>query len=355
MHDDTRRAFGEDRLEAGGDEMWLHCPAPKSWLARRPRTLTTAEYPGTAVEWQGGVFEVLDAQPQADGSIRYRLTPWGEAHAIRRMERYDEASEAAHRAEQADRRQSVRRLRLSILLAPLAGMLPGDVQKAMANEFGAPALLMTLSSAAPLTFLGGMGVVYCLSSAVTGASPPEWLLPVSAYVFGESICRAGSVIAAGEPMGSLPVVTAYQAWREHRARKGKGKSAAASAASTPPQEERDAFDRFRMLEPFLALLDSNEQALLAERFLFEPIRWGRITAWALLIVGGVEAGASLVKLFLGGFGIADAAWLLAGGFIAFEQVRRLRILRSGAPAGSVLGAVVRLFVQPLLAGRGADG
>ena len=42
--------------------------------------------------------------------------------------------------EPADGRERGRRLGLSILLAPLAGLLPGDVQKSMANEFGAPAL-----------------------------------------------------------------------------------------------------------------------------------------------------------------------------------------------------------------------
>ena len=92
MSEEPLRAFGEDRLESGAGEIWLRCPVPKAWLARRERTLTTAEYPGTAVEWQGEVFEVVRAEPQADGSVRYRLAPWPEAHAIRRMERYDTAS-----------------------------------------------------------------------------------------------------------------------------------------------------------------------------------------------------------------------------------------------------------------------
>jgi hypothetical protein len=356
MHDDTRRAFGEDRLEAGGDgEVWLHCPAPKAWLARRPKTLTTAEYPGTAVEWQGGVFEVLRTEPQADGSIRYRLAPWEEAHAIRRMERYDAASEVARGAEQLDRRERIRRRRLSILFAPLVGLLPGETQKRMEGEFGAPAVAMTIASALPLAVAGFLGLFdHLLRSVGGGLGLPEVLtppFPVAIYLCMESALRLASAVAAGEPMGALPVVVAAMAWREARA-PGSG----SRGRSRPlPDAERDALDRFRMLEPMLSLLAPEEQRTIARRFPFDPIRWGRITSWALLIVGVVEAGASLVSLFVGRLGIADAAWLLAGGFLALEQVRRLRILRSGSPAGSVLGVLVRPLARPLFSARPVGG
>ena len=103
MPEEPRRAFGADRLEAGeGGQIWLVCAAPKAWLPRQDKTLTRAEYPGTAVDWQGGVFEVLRAQPLADGGMRYCLAPWEEGHAIRRMEQYDAASETARRAESND-------------------------------------------------------------------------------------------------------------------------------------------------------------------------------------------------------------------------------------------------------------
>src|SRR5215831_706096 len=98
--EEIRRTFGEDRLDSGASgEIWLHCPVPKSWLPRREKTRTRAEYPGTAVEWHGEIFEVVQEEPQADGAVRYQLAPWPEAHAIRRMERYDAESEAARGAE----------------------------------------------------------------------------------------------------------------------------------------------------------------------------------------------------------------------------------------------------------------
>jgi hypothetical protein len=350
MPEQSRRAFGTDRLEAGdGGDTWLVCAVPKSWLPRQDKTLTRAEYPGTAVDWDGGVFEVLGAEPLADGGMRYRLAPWEEGHAIRRMERYDEDSEAARGTESDDRRDRVRRRRLSILLAPLAGLLPGAVQKDMESEFGAPALAMTISSALPLFVIGFLGLFRNLLAGLGGGlglpaflTPP---FPIALYLFGESALRLGSAFAAGEPMGSLPVTIAYEAWREARSPSPATPAAAAPLANT----ERDAVDRFRMLEPMLSLLSAPEQELLARRFDFEPLRWGKITTAVLLLVAGGNAAVSLMNLAGGGAGIADVLWLLIGGLLTLEQIRRWKRLKAGAPSGSVLGALVRPLVRPLLA------
>jgi hypothetical protein len=350
MSEDSRRAFGQDRLEAGeGGEIWLICPVPKAWLPRRNRTPTTAEFPGTAVAWEGGVFEVLRCEPQPDGAVRYGLGPWPEGHAIRRMERYDEESEAARVAEQDDRRSRLRHRWLSILLAPLAGLLPGDVQMRMEFEFGAPALAMTISSAFSLAVIGLLGLIeHLLARAGDGLGLPAYLAPpfsLAAYLAIESALRLGSAIAAREPMGSLPVVVAYAAWKEARA----PEPAAPGLAAPGADAERDAQDRFRMLEPTLSLLAAGEQERIASRFPFDPIRWGKITAGVLLFVGGGNALVSFLDLAVGRFGAADAAWLAAGGLLALEQLWRWRRLASGTPAGSVLGALVRPLARPLLA------
>lgn len=357
MPEESRRAFGADRLEAGeGGQIWLVCAAPKSWLPRQDKTLTRAEYPGTAVDWQGAVFEVLRAQPLADGGMRYCLAPWAERHAIRRMERYDAASEADRRAESADRRDRVRRRRLSILLAPLLGFLPGAVQKAMESEFGAPAVAMTVSSALPLFVIGFLGLFRQLTMGalvLPGILAPP--LPLALYLFAESALRLGSAFATGEPMGSLPVVLAYEAWREARAASRPPPPAPAAVESPPSDAERDALDRFRMLEPLLALLTRPEQDLLARRFGFEPIRWGKFTTGVLLLVAGGNAAVSLMNLAAGAFGTADSLWLPIGGLLTLEQIRRWRRLKAGIPSGSVLGALVRPLAKRLLATARAGG
>ena len=357
MPEESRRVFGGDRLEAGaGGEIWLVCAAPKSWLPRQDKTLTRAEYPGTAVDWEGRVFEVLRAEPLADGGMRYRLAPWEEGHAIRRMEQYDAASEAARGAESEDRRDRVRRRRLSILLAPLLGFLPGSVQKSMEGEFGAPAVAMTVSSALPLFVIGFLGLFRQLTMGalvLPGILAPPF--PLALYLFAESALRLGSAFATGEPMGSLPVVLAYEAWRETRAPSRTSPPAPAAVESPPSDAERDALDRFRMLEPMLSLLSAPEQELLARRFGFEPVRWGKFTTAVLILVAGGNAAVALMNMAAGAFGTADALWLPIGGLLTLEQVRRWRRLRAGMPSGSVLGAFVRPLAKRLLGTAGASG
>jgi hypothetical protein len=187
--------------------------------------MTRAEHPGTAVEWDGRVWEVRDAIPAADGSVRYRLAPWEERHAIRRMERYDAVTEEIREVERRDHRRDSEKRRLSILLAPLAGLLPRDVQKRMERDFGAPAIAMTISSAAPLFAIGFLGVVGILIGMAGATMPlPRWLAPspvIAVYLFLESAGRLMSAVASGEPLGNLGIELAYAL-----ARAGQNTSAA---------------------------------------------------------------------------------------------------------------------------------
>jgi hypothetical protein len=340
---DSPRAYGSDRLERSDvAERVLLCASPKAWTPRRERTLTSAEYPGTAAAWGGDVFEVAAAEPLAGGGIRYRLVPWSDGHAIRRMEQYDAASEAARSADRTDLRRRVLARRLSIALAPLAGLLPGRVQSRMEGDFGAPALAMTVSSAAPLFVVGLLGVLERFVGGLGGSFGfPAWLAPpapIAVHLLVESALRLASAAAMLQPMGSLPVVLVWEAVGAARGR------TAPAAASRDWSDE----DRYRMLEPLLSLLSPEEQSRLSERFAFQPVRWGRITAGILLVVCGTNVLAALGAAAIGRFAAVDAFWLLAGIPLGLEQVVRWRRLASGKAAGSVLGALVRPLARPLL-------
>ena len=205
----------------------LTAAVSKGWTARTARTLTVAEHPGTAVEWDGSVYEVRDAVPDADGSIRYRLRPWDDRHAIRRMERYDAVTEEIREIERRDRRRDLEKRRLSILLAPLAGFLPRDVQKRMERDFGAPAIAMTIASAAPLFAIGFLGVMAILVGMVGATMPlPGWLAPsppVAFYLFLSSAARLMSAVASGEPLGDFGVELVYAMARAVRSSSGAGR------------------------------------------------------------------------------------------------------------------------------------
>src|SRR5947207_171832 len=77
-----------------GERIVLSSRLPKGWTARVERTLTSAEFPGTAVLWDEQSFEVIGAEALPQG-VRYTLEPWREHHAMRFTARYDAAAEAA--------------------------------------------------------------------------------------------------------------------------------------------------------------------------------------------------------------------------------------------------------------------
>lgn len=353
-------AFGRDAVEVAPDgTLSLSCPASKGWVPRRAKTLTTAEHPGTAVEWEGKVFEVLESSPLPDGSVRYRLAPWDDRHAIRVIEPYDAPSEDARSREQGDRQASVQKRRLSILFSPLLGHLPGPVQERMESEFGAPAVAMTVVSALPLLVLGVLGYLFHLAAFFGGsllpasANPSDaghalpWTppLPISLYLLCESGLRMGAAFLQGRPLGSLPGVLGYKIWRALR---GLPATTAHSFGAVAPSPERVARDRYRMLEPLLALLSTEEQELLERRFGLDVLRWGRITVIVLLVVSISNILVSLAAFSGGSAYFGDFLWLLSGTYFFVEQLRRRRELQAGRPAGSALGALVRPLARKLL-------
>ncbi len=348
------RALGADRVEEiDGEEILLRCPVSKGWSGRTGRTTVRASHPGTAVGWEDRIYEVRLAEPQADGGVLYRLAPWEEAQAIRVFERYDAETEGRRDAARRDDAAAIRNRRLSILLAPLAGLLPGSVQKRMETEFGAPAVAMTCVSAFPLLVVGFLGLFgHLLSVAGGGLHWPAWLappLPIALYLFAESALRLASAIAAGEPMGSLLVVVGYAAWKESRS-----EPAPAVVPATPGEIDQRRRDRYAILEPVLALLPARSQRALEARYGFDPRRWGRITAIVILAVNTPNALAALTLLAAGRAGAFDLFGLFVSGVLVIEQISRLVKISRREPAGSVLGALVQPMARPLFADRGGE-
>ncbi|HVE66656.1 MAG TPA: hypothetical protein VNC59_08745 [Thermoanaerobaculia bacterium] len=175
-------------------------------------------HPGTAISWDGALYEVLEARPLPSGEFRYLLEPWDEAHAIRTLEPYDAPSEALRARERISRAGYVKKRRAAVLLSPLLGHLPGAVQERMEGEFGAPATKMTVASALPLFVLGVLGTFGAFAQAVGGSTEPLPDLPLllSLYLTLESYFRLSSVATQSRPMGSIPGTLVYELWRRLR-------------------------------------------------------------------------------------------------------------------------------------------
>src|SRR5205823_10161613 len=89
------QAFGSDRVRQGeGEQIVVSSRLSKGWTSRVEKTLTSAEFPGTAILWEERYFEVVSAEQLGQGGMRYVLERWRDHHAMRVTDRYDAESEA---------------------------------------------------------------------------------------------------------------------------------------------------------------------------------------------------------------------------------------------------------------------
>lgn len=349
--------YGSDRVEElPGGVIRLLCRRPKTWTPRRPAERGAPLHPGTAVRWGGDLWEVVTAGDLPAGGARYELAPWDDRNAIRVLLPYDEKSEAQRDADARD----VGRRRvagwLTLLLAPVVGLLPGRVQERLGVELGIRATALTLCSAVIPMAVGTYALLMTLAAGFgagvrLGGPAVDTFLPLVAYLMPESLLRFGVALAQERPVGSLLGLPLYVLARAT----GLVGPPPALPGSKEPAGERRLADRYLMIEPLLSFLPVDDQRRLVERRGFAAVTWGKRTAWFLLVYPGFTAPAQAARLALAGGSLAGGLLLLATLFLAAEQVRRLLVLRRGEPAPSVLGALVRPLAVPLLNGSPPAG
>ncbi|MFZ2493041.1 MAG: hypothetical protein WA208_16275 [Thermoanaerobaculia bacterium] len=364
------RAYGSDRLRMNGDRAILFCLIPKNWTARVPRTLTSSEHPGTAVLWEGELYEVVEAL-QTGNAVRYELEPWRDEHIIRYSEGYDEATETV-RAEQNRLGTARTRKRTVVnLTGMLAGYLPAPVQNELASELGVFPNRFTILSGVLSLVIAALSTTAVVGSymrqqgalvpgdpeapaAAASGEVPMWLVGVALYLTFETIIRFFFVLSQNRPIGSVPGFIGYTIYWLVSPRRAKMVSPfevprGERLFTLPPEEHVVLSDKVRMWGPFLTLLTPVEQKRLMETVGFDYRREAvKVAAFILVfcLVGVVSSVASLrEEPRLSAFVSLVVALGLGG-----EQALRLAAFGRG-PAGSVLGALVRPFVRGLLERR----
>lgn len=356
------KAIGDDRLDILPDGCFeLHSSLDKGWKARRDRTQTTAEFPGTPVRWEDEWWEVVHLRRLPDGRRIYVLEPWQERHPIRNPSRYDEASEKERRDAAAKARTRQKQTRGIVLAGLLIGHVPAHAQREIENEYGVLAVRLSLVSLI-LPMLFAVWVAYRLGGALidpTAPKPGAWLILFGGYMAFESIFRLNRILSKSSPCGSILGLIAYDIWRlaTKRGRAFEARAAAVAEERLSSRSlgsvdaataERDAYE-IRL--PFLALLSPREQLQLRATFGFDPKKWGMRTALTIGVFAALGCWTSVVTI-LGGRGVFST-WtsLIVAAALLFEQIRRIVVAAGGKPAGSVLGAVVRPLCRKLLAVR----
>lgn len=384
------RAFGRDRVTPRDDgTIALASPYPKKWRARVAKTLTTAEFPGTAVLWDEHHYEVIAASETRNGPSEYVLAPWNPSHSIRQREVYDAPSEERrkrfHARDVAHQKHATR----FAILAVLTGHLPGWAQKELELEYGIAATRQTMISTIPFFALGTAAAVYLpIQGLPNEGTMPRWVYPIAGLLFVESIIRLRSTLAA-RPIGSMigivffylflrrwftkkvAVLNAEEADRYDRAQAVPARALAAnpslmtrggttdpltgkplqardrqlsSSITTDTPPERVLQDQWAVREPFAALLAAEDQLRIARRFDFDYVRWGNLTAASLLVAATLGIAATLA----GAFTATKLLSLAAALFLAGEQLIRLQSLRREAPAPSILRFIFRPWMRPIL-------
>ena len=89
------RPLGRDRLEPTTDgTVVLLSLRPKPWKGREEVSPRAPLVPGTAVRWDGELFEVLHVEPRASGGWRHVLAHWDDRYLVRSLVEYGEGAEA---------------------------------------------------------------------------------------------------------------------------------------------------------------------------------------------------------------------------------------------------------------------
>lgn len=354
------RPIGTDRVElASPGRLRLTCSRPKEWMARRPAERGVVQHPGAAIRWEEEFWEVVAAGDTPGGGAWYELAPWDDRHAIRLVLSYDEASESGRTKDRRDlERRRVGRV-VALLLSPVVGLLPGHVQERLEVEAGVRGTTLTLASI-PAPLAVGVAALLAMLASLVGAAhvaarsgtapaeaPVEPLLGFLVYLLPESLARFAIAMGPGRPIGSVLGLPFYAVARLAGLAPAPV-SAATAPASPAPDEDRLLADRFLMLEPLLSFLPPADQRRLAGERGFAPLTWGRRTAWFLLVYPGLTAPAHAARLLIGNGGLWSLLLLALALGLGVEQVLRLRTLRRGEPAPSLLGRLVAPLAAPLL-------
>ncbi|MCM2317028.1 MAG: hypothetical protein NDJ92_17915, partial [Thermoanaerobaculia bacterium] len=327
------RAYGRDRVESlDRGRVRIVSPAPKGWRAGKQATRTTAEFPGTAVAWDGALWEVVSSEERSGANSRYVLVPWRDNHAIRLAVDYSAASEIAL---EATRRKGEARNRMSagiFAMGLFAGQLPAHVQRQIESEYGFVAPRMTLLSLVPEIVFAGIAVMGLPIEDLPGPKWPAWVLVLGFLALVDVLARSWYCLMRNLPLGSVPGLLAWYVAmmvfpgarrfdREATRVDERGRSTTSARAPSDFEREHDAY---AVREPFLALLPASDQMRLATTFGFDPIAWGRRSALTIAAVAGSGVLSSLIKIGEGTAGVGTLLSLVIAALLFAEQLLRFR-------------------------------
>ncbi len=339
------QAYGSDRVRPGdGEQFVLLSRIPKRWTPRAVKTLTSAEFPGTAVLWEERYFEVVDAEGLPQGGVQYVLEPWRDMHVMRTTDRYDAESEVERLIEYRAQLSRETKRKSANALAMLVGHFPGAVQEELGRELGILATRMTIVSVLSIYAVVIALVLWIVDGIMSGTPRPLPVYLATGYLFIESSFRFIVAWLIGRPIGSPAGTIGYLLYYFTVADRTRAvspfareKGTLVTISETP--EERKVSDALLMREALVTLLSPADQARVAERFGYDYRQQSSTIAWIILVFALIGVATAVHR--------GAVISYIAASAVAAEQIYRLLVLRR-APAGSFLGIAARPFVRKFL-------
>lgn len=119
------------------------------WRPRVPASHTRPPHPGSAIDYGGELYEVIDIGPGQGTAYTYRygLRKWEDRFVVRRIFSYGAEAERAVARQVQERRARHRRHSWLVYTFPLSTWLPSPVLQRWQSEWGLPMYGLSLISA----------------------------------------------------------------------------------------------------------------------------------------------------------------------------------------------------------------
>ena len=190
------------------------------WKPRRtPVDFSSAVFPGSAVQFEQQLYEVVQVmhQPQR---VHYYLREWDTRFPVRVQYHYTAEECAKLEAQRKQQKLQTKTTLLIHLLTPIVGLLPASDQKRIGNRYGVSSSSLTALSAVSVFLPASLASLSLILKSV-GSDPlgPAVLhdfYKFGPYFFCESIVRIFNAAYLEEPMGSLPVYFVIEMYRAIR-------------------------------------------------------------------------------------------------------------------------------------------
>lgn len=251
-------------------DLWVYTASPKShWSPRKAGDAIHAEHPGTAIQLDHELYEVVSAEETVETArpIRYGLKRWDSHHVVRQSFAYTPEGGATAAGSSVDEGRSGE-LRSRILwLFPLAGLAPGSVQREWGRKTGLPMVWIAVGSA--LFFASAAFAVLAIRLSY---SVLHYFI---AYFLLDSVLRLLWMAVSGKPRGTLLLSVPYGIWEGLTARKPRARRKPEWLTSVFEDDEvirrppRQLIVRSMLFDDALA----GPRPVRFEGLAYRPVRW----------------------------------------------------------------------------------